>query len=81
MLNSDDDAMIELADALAMRDRGLLPSVGLNDPSGGIAKLIVEVVSQISGNANGNFNPNHQSIGRNGSSGYLHLQAIPLIQT
>ena len=24
MLNSDDDSMIELADALAMRDRGLL---------------------------------------------------------
>ena len=36
MLNSDDDAMIELADALAMRDRGLLPSVGLNDPSAGL---------------------------------------------
>lgn len=31
MLNSDDDTMIELADALAMRDRGLLPSLGLDD--------------------------------------------------
>ena len=30
MLNSDDDALIELADALAMRDRGLLPSLDLN---------------------------------------------------
>ena len=30
MLNSDDDAMIELADALAMRDRGLLPSLDIN---------------------------------------------------
>jgi chromosome segregation ATPase len=29
MLNSDDDAMIELADALAMRDRGLLPSLDI----------------------------------------------------
>jgi hypothetical protein len=29
MLNSDEDALIELADALAMRDRGLLPSVDL----------------------------------------------------
>jgi len=27
MLNSDEDSLIELADALAMRDRGLLPSV------------------------------------------------------
>ena len=37
MLNSDQDALIELADALAMRDRGLLPSLDLeetprNDP-------------------------------------------------
>lgn len=31
MLNSDDDALIELADALAMRDRGLLPSLDLNE--------------------------------------------------
>ena len=31
MLNSDDDTMIELADALAMRDRGLLPSLGLDE--------------------------------------------------
>ena len=31
MLNSDDDSLIELADALAMRDRGLLPSLDLND--------------------------------------------------
>ena len=30
MLNSDDDSMIELADALAMRDRGLLPSLDMN---------------------------------------------------
>ena len=29
MLNSDDDTMIELADALAMRDRGLLPALDL----------------------------------------------------
>ena len=29
MLNSDQDALIELADALAMRDRGLLPSVSM----------------------------------------------------
>ena len=29
MLNSDQDDLIELADALAMRDRGLLPSVNL----------------------------------------------------
>ena len=29
MLNSDQDDLIELADALAMRDRGLLPSVSL----------------------------------------------------
>ncbi len=33
MLSSDDDSLIELADALAMRDRGLLPSLNLNDPS------------------------------------------------
>jgi hypothetical protein len=31
MLNSDQDAMIELADALAMRDRGLLPSLNLDE--------------------------------------------------
>lgn len=31
MLNSDDDSLIELADALAMRDRGLLPSLDLDD--------------------------------------------------
>jgi chromosome segregation ATPase len=31
MLNSDEDSLIELADALAMRDRGLLPSVDLAD--------------------------------------------------
>ena len=30
MLNSDDDSMIELADALAMRVRGLLPSLNLD---------------------------------------------------
>ncbi len=30
MLNSDQDDLIELADALAMRDRGLLPSVSLD---------------------------------------------------
>jgi len=29
MLNSDQDSLIELADALAMRDRGLLPSVSM----------------------------------------------------
>ena len=29
MLNSDEDSLIELADALAMRDRGLLPSLDL----------------------------------------------------
>ena len=29
MLNSDQDDLIELADALAMRDRGLLPSVSM----------------------------------------------------
>ena len=29
MLNSDQDDLIELADALAMRDRGLLPSVNM----------------------------------------------------
>ena len=33
MLNSDDDALIELADALAMRDRGLLPSLDLDELS------------------------------------------------
>ena len=33
MLSSDDDSLIELADALAMRDRGLLPSLNFNDPS------------------------------------------------
>ena len=33
MLNSDEDALIELADALAMRDRGLLPSVQMDDLS------------------------------------------------
>ena len=33
MLNSDQDALIELADALAMRDRGLLPSLDLMRPS------------------------------------------------
>jgi hypothetical protein len=33
MLNSDEDSLIELADALAMRDRGLLPSL---DMGGGI---------------------------------------------
>ena len=31
MLNSDDDSLIELADALAMRYRGLLPSLDLDD--------------------------------------------------
>ena len=31
MLNSDEDSLIELADALAMRDRGLLPSLDLGD--------------------------------------------------
>jgi len=30
MLNSDQDDLIELADALAMRDRGLLPSVNID---------------------------------------------------
>lgn len=30
MLNSDEDDLIELADALAMRDRGLLPSVNVD---------------------------------------------------
>ena len=30
MLNSDQDDLIELADALAMRDRGLLPSVSID---------------------------------------------------
>ena len=33
MLNSDDDALIELADALAIRDRGLLPSLDLDELS------------------------------------------------
>jgi len=31
MLNSDDDSLSELADALSMRDRGLLPSLDLDD--------------------------------------------------
>jgi|TARA_B110000305_G_scaffold75427_1_gene84659 hypothetical protein len=31
MLNSDEDSLIELADALAMRDRGLLPSLDLGN--------------------------------------------------
>jgi hypothetical protein len=31
MLNSDEDALIELADALAMRDRGLLPNLDFQD--------------------------------------------------
>ena len=31
MLSSDEDSLIELADALAMRDRGLLPSLDLGD--------------------------------------------------
>ncbi len=31
MLNSDEDSLIELADALAMRDRGLLPSLELDE--------------------------------------------------
>ena len=31
MLNSDEDSLIELADALAMRDRGLLPSVNFEN--------------------------------------------------
>jgi ABC-type branched-subunit amino acid transport system ATPase component len=31
MLSSDEDALIELADALAMRDRGLLPSLDLDE--------------------------------------------------
>ena len=31
MLNSDEDVLIELADALAMRDRGLLPSLDLDE--------------------------------------------------
>ena len=35
MLNSDDDSMIELADALAMRDRGLLPSLNLDSTKRG----------------------------------------------
>ena len=32
-LNSDEDALIELADALAMRDRGLLPNLDFQDDS------------------------------------------------
>ena len=36
MLNSDDDALVELADALAMRDRGLLPNLGVQDASVGM---------------------------------------------
>jgi hypothetical protein len=31
MYNSDEDSLIELADALSMRDRGLLPSLDLGD--------------------------------------------------
>jgi hypothetical protein len=31
MYNSDEDSLIELADALSMRDRGLLPSLNLDD--------------------------------------------------
>ena len=31
MLSSDEDSLIELADALAMRDRGLLPNLSLGD--------------------------------------------------
>ena len=36
MLNSDEDALIELADALAMRDRGLLPSLDLDEAVPGL---------------------------------------------
>ena len=35
MLNSDEDSLIELADALAMRDRGLLPNVSFDNLPGG----------------------------------------------
>ena len=35
MLNSDEDSMMELADALAMRDRGLLPSLGMDQGAAG----------------------------------------------
>lgn len=35
MLNSDEDSMMELADALAMRDRGLLPSLGMEQGAAG----------------------------------------------
>ena len=31
MYNSDEDSLIDLADALSMRDRGLLPSVNSSD--------------------------------------------------
>jgi hypothetical protein len=31
MYNSDEDSLIELADALSMRDRGLLPSLDLGN--------------------------------------------------
>lgn len=33
MLSSDEDSLIELADALAMRDRGLLPNLSLDEPA------------------------------------------------
>lgn len=33
MLSSDEDSLIELADALAMRDRGLLPNLSLDVPA------------------------------------------------
>ena len=33
MLSSDEDSLIELADALAMRDRGLLPNLSLGEPA------------------------------------------------
>ena len=33
MLSSDEDSLIELADALAMRDRGLLPNLSLDKPA------------------------------------------------
>ncbi|MDA8775034.1 hypothetical protein N9N13_04820 [Opitutales bacterium] len=36
MLNSDEDSLIELADALAMRDRGLLPNVSFDNLPGGL---------------------------------------------
>ncbi len=35
MLNSDEDSMMELADALAMRDRGLLPSLDMDQGAAG----------------------------------------------